>query len=234
MANVKLAPSFLTADFGRLAEQVREVEAAGADYLHLDVMDGRFVPPITFGTLIVEAIRRETTLPLDVHLMIVEPERHVEAFAKASAGGGSAPGGGADIINVHVEACTHLHRVLSEIRRLNCRAGVCLNPATPVTAVEEVLGEVDQVMVMGVNPGWGGQALIAGTTDKVRAVRGALDERKAAAEVEIDGGVKNGNALECARAGAGVLVVGSAVFNDEASPAENLAGFRKLLDGPEK
>jgi ribulose-phosphate 3-epimerase len=222
--NIKLAPSFLTADFGRLADQVREAEAAGADYLHLDVMDGRFVPPITFGTLIVEAVKRVTTLPLDVHLMIVEPERHVEAFAKA----------GGDIINVHVEACTHLHRVLSEIRRLDCRAGVCLNPATPIAAVEEVLGEVDQVMVMGVNPGWGGQALIPGTIDKVRAVRSALDERKAVADIEIDGGVKLENALECAQAGAGVLVVGSAVFNDQASPAANLAGFRKLFASPAK
>jgi ribulose-phosphate 3-epimerase len=224
MSNIKLAPSFLTADFGRLAEQVREVEAAGADYLHLDVMDGRFVPPITFGTPVVEAIRRVSKLPLDVHLMIVEPERHIEAFAKA----------GGNIINVHVEACTHLHRVLSEIKRLDCRAGVCLNPATPVTSVEEVLGEVDQVMVMGVNPGWGGQALIPATTEKVRAVRSALDERRAAAEIEIDGGVKLDNALECAQSGAGVLVVGSAVFNDQASPAENLGGFRKLHDGPAK
>lgn len=222
--NIKLAPSFLTADFGRLAEQVREAEAGGADYLHLDVMDGRFVPPITFGTLVVEAIRRVTSLPLDVHLMIVEPERHIESFAKA----------GGDIINVHVEACTDLHGVLNEIKRLDRRAGVCLNPATPIATVEEGLPEVDRVIVMGVNPGWGGQPLIPGTTDKVRALRTMLDELGAPAEIEIDGGVKLDNALQCVQAGAGVLVVGSAVFNDEAPPGENLAAFRKLLARPGK
>jgi len=216
MAGIKIAPSFLTADFTRLGEQVREVEAAGADYLHLDVMDGRFVPAITVGSLVVEAIRGIARLPLDVHLMIVEPDRHLEAFARA----------GGDIINVHVEAC---HRTVAAIKELGRRAGVCLNPATPILAVEEVLGDVDQVMVMGVNPGWGGQSFIPGTLDKIARLRALLGERGATAEIEVDGGVKVENAAACARAGARVLVAGSAVFNDRASPAENLRALREAL-----
>jgi ribulose-phosphate 3-epimerase len=219
MTGVKLAPSFLTADLGRLADEVRAVEAAGADYLHLDVMDGHFVPPITFGALVVEALRKATKLTLDVHLMVERPERHVDALADA----------GGDIINVHVEACKHVDRVLQQVRALDRRAGVCLNPGTPVAAIEEVLGEVDQIMVMGVNPGWGGQSLLPGTLPKVRRLRTLLDERSLSADIEVDGGVKTGNIVSCAEAGAGVLVVGSAVFNDQASVAENLSALRNAL-----
>ena len=217
--SVKIAPSFLTADLGRLAEEVRAVEAAGADSLHLDVMDGRFVPPITFGTLVVEAVRAVSRLPLDVHLMIEQPERHVEAFAQA----------GGDILNVHVEACDHVHRVLQQIKTLGPRAGVCLNPGTPLSAIEQVLGDADQVIVMGVNPGWGGQALIPSTLPKIERLRSILDERGVTAEIEIDGGVKVGNAAACAQAGAGVLVAGSAVFNEEASVADNMQALRVTL-----
>jgi len=218
-ADVKIAPSLLTADFGRLAEQVREVEAAGAAYLHLDVMDGRFVPPITFGTLIVEAIRRLTKLPLDVHLMIVEPERHLEAFARA----------GGDILNIHVEATLHLHRAVQAIHGLGCKAGVCLNPGTPAVAAEPVLGEVDQVMVMAVNPGWGGQPFIPSALDKVRRFAGLREERGLRYDIEVDGGVRVNNACACAAAGANVLVAGSAVFNDHASPTENMRALREAL-----
>jgi ribulose-phosphate 3-epimerase len=216
---VKIAPSFLTADLARLGEEVRAVEAAGADYLHLDVMDGHFVPPITFGALVVAAVRRLTELPLDVHLMIERPQRQLEAFAKA----------GGTILNVHVEACPHLHRVVGQIHSLGCRAGVCLNPATPVSAVEEVLPDADQVMVMGVNPGWGGQAFIPSTLGKVRRLRAMLDERGLGADIEVDGGVNVETAPRCVEAGARVLVAGSCVFNDRADVAENMQTLRQSL-----
>lgn len=217
--SVKIAPSFLTADIGRLAEEVRAVEAAGADYLHLDVMDGHFVPPITFGTLVVEAVRAVSHLPLDIHLMIEQPERHVESFAEA----------GGDILNVHVEACAHVDGVLKQIKELRTRAGVCLNPDTPLSAIEEALPDADQVIVMGVNPGWGGQAFIPSTLPKVERLRSLLDERGLAPDIEIDGGVKVGNAAACVQAGAGVLVAGSSVFNDKASVAENMQVLREAL-----
>jgi ribulose-phosphate 3-epimerase len=216
---IKIAPSFLTADISRLGDEVRAAEAAGADYLHLDVMDGHFVPPITFGSLVVAAVRRLTSLPLEVHLMVERPERHLEAFAEA----------GATILSVQVEVCPHLHRVLQQVRDLGCRAGVCLNPATPLSAVEEVLDEVDQVMVMGVNPGWGGQTFIPGTLGKVRRLRAMLDERALAADVEVDGGVNVETAPRCVEAGARVLVAGSAVFNDRSSVAENMQALRQSL-----
>ncbi len=221
MAEIKIAPSFLTADLGRLAEEVRAVEAAGADYLHLDVMDGHFVPPITFGALVVDAVSKVSRLPLDVHLMIERPERQLEAFAQA----------GAHILNVHVEACPDLPTVLQQIKALGCRAGVCLNPPTLVSAVEAVLDQVDQVMVMGVNPGWGGQALIPSTLPKVRELRAMLVKRGLDPDIEVDGGVKVGNAAACVEAGARVLVAGSAVFNDQASVADNMSALRKALAG---
>ncbi len=224
MTEIKIAPSFLTADVGRLADEARAVEAAGADYLHIDVMDGRFVPPITFGPLVVEALRKVSRLPLDIHLMIEEPERQLQAFADA----------GGDILNVHVEACPHLHRILQQIKSLGKRAGVCLNPATPIAAVEPVLDEVDQVMVMGVNPGWGGQSLIPSTLTKVRDLRARLRERGLDPDIEIDGGVKVGNAASCIEAGAGVLVAGSSVFNSEASVAENMAALREAIRAAER
>ncbi len=217
----KIATSFLTADLARLADEVREVEQAGADELHLDVMDGHFVPPITFGALVVEAIRKVTRLPLDVHLMVERPERQLEAFAQA----------GAAIINVHVEACADLPRILAQIHSLGCRAGVCLNPPTPVSSVERVLDQVDQVMVMGVNPGWGGQQLIPATLPKVRELRALLDQRGLSPEIEIDGGVKIHNCWACVEAGANVLVAGSAVFNDQAPVGENMRALREALVG---
>jgi ribulose-phosphate 3-epimerase len=216
---IKIAPSFLTADFSRLGEEVRAAEAAGADYLHLDVMDGHFVPPITFGPLVVATFRRLTKLPLDVHLMVERPERQLEAFAEA----------GATILTVHVEVCPNLHRVLQQIRDLGCRPGVCLNPATPLSAVEEVLGDVDQVMVMAVNPGWGGQKFIPSTLDKMRRLRAMLDERGLAVDIEVDGGVNVETAPRCVEAGARVLVAGSAVFNNRASVAENMQALRQGL-----
>ena len=217
---VKLAPSIVSADLSRLAEQIRECEEGGAAYLHIDVMDGRFVPVITLGTPVVQAIRGCTNLVLDVHLMIVEPEKHVGAFADA----------GGDILNFHIEAATHPHRIAQEVRSLGKRAGICLNPGTPVSALEEVLPEVDQVMVMAVNPGWSGQKFITSAVPKVKELRRVIDERGFVAEVEVDGGVKPDNAGICAAAGADVLVAASAVFNDAASIADNLARLKAAVD----
>lgn len=214
--SVKLAPSILTADFGRIAEQVRAAEEGGADYIHLDVMDGRFVPPITFGPAVVDAVRRATRLPLDVHLMIDEPERQFEAFSEV----------GADIINFHVEASHHSDRLLRKIQSLGRRAGICLNPATPLVAVDDVLDVADQVMVMTINPGWGGQELIPSMLGKVRRLREMLDARGLAPDIEVDGGVKTHNVGSCLRAGAGVLVCGSSVYNGDATPQENLRALR--------
>ena len=221
MTHIKIAPSILTADLARLADEVRAVEQAGADYLHLDVMDGHFVPPITFGALVVASIRKITRLTLDVHLMIERPERQLDDFAQA----------GADIISVHVEACADLPPVLAQIRSLGRRAGVCISPPTPVSAIESVLDQVDQVMVMGVNPGWGGQALIPETLPKIAQVRALLERRGLSPYIEIDGGVKVHNCAACAQAGANVLVAGSAVYNDEASVGENMRALRGALAG---
>ncbi|TAK70960.1 MAG: ribulose-phosphate 3-epimerase [Dehalococcoidia bacterium] len=214
--SIRLAPSILTADFGRLADQIRAAEAGGADYIHLDVMDGHFVPPITFGPLVVEAVRAVTQLPLDVHLMVSDPESQIETFAAA----------GGDIINFHIEAARHADRLLRRIHALDKRAGICLNPATPLAAIEEVLDVADQVMVMMINPGWGGQTLIPSMFDKVRRLRELLDERALSPDVELDGGVKAGNVAQCIAAGANVLVCGSSVYNAEASPQENLRQLR--------
>src|SRR6185369_10531127 len=197
-----IAPSILSADFGRLAEEVKAVEAAGADWIHVDVMDGRFVPPITLGPLVVEAVRKATKLPLDVHLMIVEPERHLTEFVKA----------GANSVTVHVETCPHLHRTLGQIRELGATPSVTLNPGTPLSAIEEVLGDVGMVLVMSVNPGWGGQSFIPASVDKVRRLRAMLDARGSKARVEVDGGVNPQTARQVVAAGADVLVAGYAVF----------------------
>ncbi len=196
---ILVAPSILSADFARLAEEVAAVEAAGADWLHVDVMDGRFVPNIT---PVVKALRRVTKLPLDVHLMIVEPERYVEAFAEA----------GADTITVHVEACVHLHRTLSYIRSLGKRAGVTLNPSTGEETLRYSLDVTDQILVMSVNPGFGGQSLIRETLPKVAAIRRMIDERNLPIDLEIDGGITAETAKDAIAAGARVLVAGNAVF----------------------
>jgi ribulose-phosphate 3-epimerase len=219
--NVKIAPSILSADFTRLGEQVREAEAAGADYIHVDVMDGHFVPNMTIGPLVVKALRPITQLPLDVHLMIERPERHIPAFAQA----------GASILTVHVETCPHLHRTIQQIKELGVKAGVTLNPATPLGSLEEILPQVDLVLIMSVNPGFGGQSYIPASTDKIARLRRMLDEQGLThVELEVDGGIKAHNAAEIATAGATVLVVGSAVFNQEASIAANIAALRQQID----
>ncbi len=216
MPGVKLAPSILTADFGHLAEQLQAVEAAGADYIHLDVMDGRFVPNISFGPMLVQAVRNYTTLPLDVHLMIVEPDLYIDEFAAA----------GANLLTVHVEACTHLHRTVQRISDAGCRAGVSLNPATSIEAVREVLPFVDMVLVMSVNPGFGSQRFIETMTSKLRRMRRLMDELNPIADLEVDGGVGVHNIGDIVRSGANVIVVGSAVFNQNAPVSENIAALR--------
>ncbi|MFP3870193.1 MAG: ribulose-phosphate 3-epimerase [Syntrophobacteria bacterium] len=199
----KLAPSILSADFTRLGEEVAAVTAAGADYIHVDVMDGHFVPNITIGPLVVEALRRSTHLPLDVHLMISEPDRYLEDFVKA----------GADMVAVHVEVLPHLHRTLQRIKELGKRATVTLNPSTPLAAVEHILPEVDKILIMTVNPGFGGQNFIQTMIPKIRALRKIIDERRPGVELEVDGGINAETIGEVARAGADVFVAGSAVFS---------------------
>jgi ribulose-phosphate 3-epimerase len=198
----KIAPSILSADFCRLGDEVRAVEAAGADYIHVDVMDGHFVPNITIGPPVVAALRKVTALPLDVHLMIAAPDRYIADFAAA----------GADIIVVHAEASTHLHRSIQLIKSLGKRAGVSLNPATPLHCLEYVLADLDLVLLMTVNPGFGGQSFIEECIPKIRSLRAMLDKRGLEAELEVDGGVKTDNIARIAHAGADVFVAGSAVF----------------------
>ena len=217
---IRIAPSILSADFGRLAEEVRAVEAAGADWIHVDVMDGRFVPNITIGPLVVEALRKVTRLPIDAHLMIVEPERYVEAFAKA----------GADLISVHAEVSPHLHRTIQAIRAAGARPSVALNPSTPLDCLEYVLGDVDMVLLMTVNPGFGGQSYIPAVTEKVRRLRRMADERGQELEIQVDGGVKASTVGEVARAGANVLVAGTAVFGAK----DYRAAVRDLRDAAER
>lgn len=199
----KIAPSILSADFSRLGDEIRAVEQAGADYIHIDVMDGHFVPNITIGPLIVEAARRSTHLPLDVHLMIENPDRYIPDFAAA----------GADIIVVHAEAVHHLHRTVQLIKSLGKRAGVSLNPATPLNLLDYVLDDLDLVLLMTVNPGFGGQSFIDACLPKIHSLRAQLDERGSEAELEVDGGVKLSNIAAISHAGADVFVAGSAVFN---------------------
>jgi ribulose-phosphate 3-epimerase len=223
---LKIAPSILSADFARLGEQVREAEEGGADWIHVDVMDGHFVPNITIGPLIAESARRSTRLPMDVHLMIEHPERYLEAFAKA----------GADYLTVHVETCRHLHRTVQQIRELGVKAGVTLNPATPVESLEEILPYVDLVLVMSVNPGFGGQSYIPTSTAKIARVRGMIDAlgRGGEVELEVDGGVAPDTIAEVAAAGATVVVAGSAVYNRRGSVAENIRGLREAAAGAGK
>ncbi|MHB1193791.1 MAG: ribulose-phosphate 3-epimerase [Longimicrobiales bacterium] len=216
---MKLAPSILSCDFGRLTEEIAAAQEAGADWIHVDVMDGHFVPNLTLGPVITGAARRATGLTLDVHLMIEAPDRYLAAFAEA----------GADVLTVHQEACPHLHRTLQAVRELGRKAGVALNPATPVEAVQDVLPLVDLLLVMSVNPGFGGQAYIPGSTGKVRRARTLLDAAGSVAELEVDGGVDAGNAAELAAAGATVLVAGSAVFGHPGGARGGIGAIRSAL-----
>ncbi|OIJ17788.1 ribulose-phosphate 3-epimerase [Anaerobacillus alkalidiazotrophicus] len=202
---IKIAPSILSADFARLGEEIKDVERGGADYIHVDVMDGHFVPNITIGPLIVEAIRPITTLPLDVHLMIENPDNYIAQFAKA----------GADIITVHVEACTHLHRTIHLIKENGVKAGVVLNPATPVDTIQHIIDDVDMVLLMTVNPGFGGQKFIKQVLPKIYAVSEMAKSKGLSIDIEVDGGVNSETAKLCIEAGANVLVAGSAIYNEK-------------------
>ena len=202
MKQPRIAPSILSAKFERLAEELAAIEEAGADWVHVDVMDGHFVPNITIGPLVVEAVKRSTNLPLDVHLMIEQPERYVEAFVDA----------GADTIGVHVETCPHLHRTLAQIREAGARACAVLNPSTPARAIEPVLGDIDQALIMTVNPGFGGQRFIQSMLPKIETVRNWIDTHSLDVDLEVDGGVSSETILAAASAGADVFVAGTAVF----------------------
>jgi len=220
VGKLKIAPSILAADFARLGEQIAQAEAAGADYIHVDVMDGHFVPNLTVGPPVIEAVRRATRLPLDVHLMIEQPERYLADFRAA----------GADILTVHVEACPHLHRTVQRIKELGGRAGVTLNPATPAASLGEILPDVDLVLVMTVNPGFGGQAFIPGMVSKIGRVRAMLDELGSQAELEVDGGISPTTAPLVAQAGADVLVAGVAIFQSAGGIAAAIAQMRSAVE----
>jgi ribulose-phosphate 3-epimerase len=216
---IKIAPSILSSDFARLGEQVTEAAEAGADYIHVDVMDGHFVPNITIGAPVVAALRKRTRTPLDVHLMIESPERYLADFAKA----------GADIIAVHVEACPHIHRTIQMIKELGAKAGVALNPGTPLASIEHVLVDADLVLIMTVNPGFGGQSFIEHALSKIAALRKQLDEAGLPLELEVDGGITAENAPRVVAAGARVLVAGSAVFSPRHTVAAGIAAIRKSV-----
>ena len=215
----KLAPSILSADFARLGEQVAEATRAGADYIHIDVMDGHFVPNITIGAPIVASIRPLTSLPLDVHLMIEHPERYISDFVNS----------GADIITVHVEACPHLHRTIQLIKELQIKAGVALNPATPLGSLEEIMPYADLILIMSVDPGFGGQAFILETLPKIANLRKILDEKKLIAELEVDGGITIDNAPRIVKAGADVLVAGNSVFKAKEGVTQALRKIREAI-----
>jgi ribulose-phosphate 3-epimerase len=214
--SVRIVPSVLSADFARLGDEVARCVDGGADWIHVDVMDGCFVPNLTYGAKVIETIRRLTDLPLDVHLMVVQPEKYFEDFAKAGASG----------LTVHQEAAPHLHRQLQHIRELGCRAGVALNPSTPVEHLRDAVGDLDLLLVMTVNPGFGGQSFIPSTLDKIRRARGMLDAARSRAALEVDGGIARDTIRACWRAGADTFVAGNAIFS-AADPGAEIAALRQ-------
>jgi ribulose-phosphate 3-epimerase len=218
--SVRLAPSILASDFGHLADAVHQVEAGGADLIHVDVMDGHFVPNLTLGPAVTAAVKRATSLPLDVHLMIEDPDRYLDAFVEA----------GAEMISVHVEVLPHLHRTLTRLRELGVKAGAAINPSTPVAAIGEVVDRLDHVLVMSVNPGFSGQTFIPHTLDKIREVRALLDAGGSRAAIEVDGGIEIDNAASIVAAGASILVAGSSIFGTS-DPAEATRALRHAAEG---
>ncbi len=214
---VRIAPSLLAADLGRLKEELEVIEAGGADWLHFDVMDGVFVPNLTFGAKLIETCRKLTKLPIDVHLMVVEPEKYFDSFAKA----------GANVLTIHVETAPHLHRQLARIKELGCGAGATMNPGTPVESISEVAADLDLLLIMSVNPGYGGQKFIPASVDKIRRARAILDAAKSRAALEVDGGISRDTINACWRAGADTFVAGVAVFQAK-DPAAEIAALRQL------
>jgi ribulose-phosphate 3-epimerase len=219
MNSIKIAPSILSADFGRIGEVVKETERAGADYIHVDVMDGKFVPNLTIGPLVVKAIRANTSLPLDVHLMIVKPDRLIPEFIEA----------GADKITVHREAVDELLPVINLIKGLGAKAGVSINPSTPASSLEDVLDHIDLVLAMSVNPGFGGQSFIKNVLPKIKLLRLMIDEKQLSTELEVDGGIKFDNVDRVIHAGADVIVAGSAIYNDNSSIQDSIAKMRDSI-----
>jgi ribulose-phosphate 3-epimerase len=217
---VRIAPSILSADFSTLGEQVRAASDAGVDYIHCDVMDGHFVPPITFGPLVIEAVRRATSVPIDVHMMVESPERYVDDIARA----------GATFFTAHIEATRHIHRVVQSVKAAGMKAGVAINPGTPASAIEAILPDVDLILVMSVNPGWGGQPFISETLEKVRKLRSMIDARSLDTELEIDGGIAETTITAAVEAGADVLVAGSAIYNEREPIAVAVARLRRAIE----